>query len=80
MRISFKTKENLLAISNTYFKNEKRLKNMSQKQLRNRELPTLEYKLEVYKQKLKASCTMLKYQKLLQQRKVINRQFINKPR
>ena len=53
---------------------------MSQKQLRNRELPTLEYKLEVYKQKLKASCTMLKYQKLLQQRKVINRQFINKPR
>ena len=53
---------------------------MSQKQLRNRELPTLEYKLEVYKQKFKASCTMLKYQKLLQQRKVINRQFINKPR
>ena len=41
---------------------------------------TLEYKLEVYKQKLRASSDKLKYQKTLHKRKVINRQFANNPR
>ena len=53
---------------------------MLEKQFGNTKLQTLEYKLEVYKQKLKASCTKLKYQKMLHQRKVINRQFSNNPR
>ena len=66
--------------TNTFFKNHKCLKDMLEKQFGNTKLQTLEYKLEVYKQKLKASCTKLKYQKMLHQRKVINRQFSNNPR
>ena len=66
--------------SNTYSKNQKRLKDMFEKQFGNTKLRTLQYKLELYEQKLKASCTKLKYQKVLHQRKVINRQFSNNPR
>ena len=66
--------------TNTFFKNQKCLKDMFEKEFVNTKLQTLEYKLEVYKQKLKASCAKLKYQKMLQQRKVINRQFSNNPR
>ena len=66
--------------SNTCSKNQKLLKDMFEKQFGNTKLRTLEYKLELYKQKLKASCAKLKYQKILYQRKVINCQFTNNPR
>ena len=48
---------------------------MFEKQFGNVKLRTLEYKLELHKQKLKASYAKLKYQKILHQRKGINRQF-----
>ena len=60
--------------SSTYSKNQKRLKDMFEKQFGNTKVRTLEYKFELYKQKLKASCAKLKYQKILHQRKVIKRQ------
>ena len=47
--------------SSTYSKNQKRLKDMFEKQFGNTKLRTLEYKLELYKQKLKVSCAKLKY-------------------
>ena len=53
---------------------------MFEKQFGNTKVRTLEYKIELYKQKLKASCAKLKYQKILHQRKVIKRQFPNNPR
>ena len=55
---------------------------MFEKQFGNTKLRTLEYKLELYKQKhlLKTSGAKLKYQKILYQRKVINCQFANNPR
>ena len=65
--------------SNTYSKNQKRLKDMFEKQFGNTKLQTLEYKLELYKQKLKTSCAKLKYQKILHQWNVINCQFSNNP-
>ena len=52
---------------------------MFEKQFGNTKLRTLEYKLEMHEQKLKASCAKLKYQKILHQRKVINLQFSNNP-
>ena len=65
--------------ANTFFKNQKRLEDMFEKQFGNTKLRTLEYKLEMHEQKLKASCAKLKYQKMLHQRKVINLQFSNNP-
>ena len=62
-----------------YSKNQKRLKDMFEKLFGNTKPRTLDYKLELYKQKLKESCAKLKYQKILYQRKVINRQFANNP-
>ena len=53
---------------------------MFKKQFGNTKTRTLEYKLEVHKQKLRASSDKLKYQKTLHKRKVINRQFANNPR
>ena len=53
---------------------------MFEKQFGNTKVRILEYKIELYKQKLKASCAKLKYQKILHQRKVIKRQFPNNPR
>ena len=53
---------------------------MFEKQFGKTKLRTLEYKLELYKQKLKPFCAQLKYQKIIYQWKVINRQFANNPR
>ena len=57
--------------SNTYSKNQKRLKDMFEKQFGNTKLRTLEYKFKLYKQKLKPSCAKLKYQKIFPQMKGI---------
>ena len=62
---------------NTYSKNQTRLKDMFEKQFGNTRLQTLNLNCI---NKMKASRAKLKYQKILHQRKVINRQFLNNSR
>ena len=62
---------------NVFTRNQYRLKLLFERKFGNTRIRTLEFKLSMLKQKLKASCEKLRYQNRLHQRKIINRQFVN---
>ena len=61
--------------SNTFTTHQDRLKNKFQKKYDNTKTRTLEHKLALLKNDLKATCIKLKYSQRTNQRKTINRSF-----